>query len=143
MSNDTVLDFDNSMATVASGETKTRSKLLEEPSGKNKEMKVWLAYGNGLNSVAVYDSYQTLKKDLDNLHSFYVDTLTEEGEEWVAVSIIEKPVDKWIEQGDNSEGWWFWETEYLWRNTNGNKTPIVTRFMIEVKIVIQDSDFED
>lgn len=107
-------------------------------------MKVWLATSHLTGYTTVYDSYETLMKDLSNLHEHELFMKVEIEEDWRNVGSFRQVTDPWIDVAKTTEDWWHWYSEYYWKNYDENeKTELTTRVTIEVKNVIEADDFAD
>lgn len=107
-------------------------------------MKVWLATSHNTGYVTAYDSYETLMKDLSNLHEHELFLRVDIEEDWRPIATFKQVVDAWIDPAQMSEDWWHWYSEYYWRNYDENvKEELTTRVTITVKNVIEAEDFEN
>lgn len=107
-------------------------------------MKVWIATSHNTGYVTVYDSYETLIKDLDNLHEHELFLKVEAEEDWRTVGTFRQVVDAWTDHAKNAEDWWHWWSEYYWQNYDtDSKRAVTTRVTVQIKNVIEAEDFAD
>lgn len=103
-------------------------------------MRVWIATSHSSGWVTVYDSYQTLIQDMENLHELELMAKTYEPHDYRPTWSFRQVLDPWIDPAQMSEEWLHWYSEFNWTNS-GDYADVLTRVTIDVKTVLTEEDF--